>query len=196
MKRKTENPHRQLAGFLFFRNQALQLFRCHHTLERIRQRRQCNGQLDVVKQPAQISQCVGDALQKVLFALVEPAKAISAQRLHNAYVNVSVVKLHEFCAIKIDQTSQAVEIVIEQLLPQLGGRSALASYKREAMSYCSALCVRLDSRGKTADYLAHDVAGLKITIEKIIAAGAQEEFRQPTEIVFEGLLVEGNTGKP
>jgi hypothetical protein len=42
----------------------------------------------------------------------------------------------------------------------------------------------------------HDVARLEIAIEKIIAVGAQQKFRQAAEIVFQRLLVEGNAGQP
>ncbi len=40
-----------------------------------------------------------------------------------------------------------------------------------------------------------DVAGLKVTIKKVIARGAQEKFGQAAEIVFERLFVEGDAGK-
>ena len=55
----------------------------------------------------------------MLFALVEAAKAVSAHGLHDAHVNVGVVKLHEHGAIEIEETGQAVEIMIEQLLAQI-----------------------------------------------------------------------------
>ena len=42
----------------------------------------------------------------------------------------------------------------------------------------------------------HDVARLEIAIEKIIAVGAQQKFRQAAEIVLQRLLVEGNSGEP
>ncbi len=42
----------------------------------------------------------------------------------------------------------------------------------------------------------HDVAGLEITVQKVFASGAQQEFRQPVEIVFQSLFVEGDAGEP
>ncbi len=42
----------------------------------------------------------------------------------------------------------------------------------------------------------HDVARLEIPIEKVIVRRAQQEFRQPAEIVFQRLFVEGNAGEP
>ena len=51
-------------------------------------------------------------------------------------------------------------------------------------------------RNFVQNFAQHDVAGLEITIEEIIAAGVQQEFRQAAEIVFQRLLVEGNAGEP
>ena len=42
----------------------------------------------------------------------------------------------------------------------------------------------------------HDVARLKIAIEKVVARRTQQELRQPAEIVFQRLLTEGNTRQP
>ena len=42
----------------------------------------------------------------------------------------------------------------------------------------------------------HDVARLKIPIEKVIEVRAQQKLRQAAEIVFQRLLVEGNAGEP
>src|SRR5260221_13061785 len=61
----------------------------------------------------------------MLFALVKTAKSIGAESLHDTDVNVGIVKLHEHGAIEIEETSQAIEIVIEQLLAQLGGQIGL-----------------------------------------------------------------------
>ena len=60
------------------------------------------------------------------FALVEAAKAVSAQRLHDADVNVGIVVLHEHFALKLDETGKRVEIMIEQLLAQLRRQIGLA----------------------------------------------------------------------
>ena len=53
-------------------------------------------------------------------ALIKAAKAIRAQRLHDADVHVGVKVPHEHFAIKLgDETCKLVEVVIEQLLAQL-----------------------------------------------------------------------------
>ncbi len=41
----------------------------------------------------------------------------------------------------------------------------------------------------------HDVARLKIAIEKIAPVGAQQEFRQPIEILLQRLFIEGDRGE-
>ncbi len=41
----------------------------------------------------------------------------------------------------------------------------------------------------------HDVAGLEVAIEKVIAGGAEKEFGEAAEIVFEGVFVEGDAGE-
>ena len=63
-------------------------------------------------------------------------------------------------------------------------------------AFASALIVEEKRLVFIQDSAQHDVAGLEIAIEKIIAAGVQEEFRQAAEVAFERLLVEGNAGEP
>src|SRR5712692_5428544 len=68
----------------------------------------------------------------MLFALVEAAKAVSAQGLHDADINVGVVMLHERGAIKIKEAGQAVEIIIEQLLAQIGRQIGLGVVQKRS----------------------------------------------------------------
>src|SRR5690242_2933314 len=42
----------------------------------------------------------------------------------------------------------------------------------------------------------HDVAGLEIPVQKIIARRAEQELRQAVKIVLQRLFVKGNAGKP
>ena len=53
------------------------------------------------------------------FALVKSSKPVRPQRLHDADINVGIVMLHERFALQIDEASQRVQIMIEQLLAQL-----------------------------------------------------------------------------
>ena len=117
MKGKTEDPHNQVFGF---GSEALQFLRGQHAFECVHQRRERDGEPDVVEQPAEILQGVGNALEKMSFAFVKAAKAISAEGLQDANVNVGVKVTQECFAIQLDKTCETVEIVIEKLLTEVG----------------------------------------------------------------------------
>src|SRR5580704_16844376 len=72
-----------------------------------------------MKQPPQVFQRVGNALQKMGLAFIKAAEAISAQGLHYADINVAIEVPHEHFAIQLNETGESIEIVIEQLLAQL-----------------------------------------------------------------------------
>src|SRR6266852_1022562 len=136
----------------------------------------------------------------MLFALVEAAKAVSAQRLHDADINVGVVMLHERGAIKMKEAGQAVEIIIEQLLAQIGRQIGLGVVQKRSnivlqRAFPAALIVQEEWLVFVQGSAQHDVAGLEIPIKKIIAAGAQQQFRQAAEIAFQRLLVERDAGE-
>src|SRR6202521_4665705 len=137
----------------------------------------------------------------MLFTLVEAAKSIGAQGLHDTNVNVGIVMLHEHGAIEIEETGQAVEIVIEQLLSQIWRQVGLGIVQKRnnivlQRAFAAALIVQEEWLVFVQTFAQHDVAGLEIPIEKIIAAGAQQQFRQAAEIVFQRLLIERDAGKP
>ena len=93
--------------------------------------------------------------------------------------------------------ASAVEIVIEQLLAQLRRQIGLAVVEqRSDVVLQRAFAAALVVEKKRLAVAQHDVARLKIAIEKIIAIGAQQKLRQAAEIVFQRLLVEGNAGEP
>ncbi len=109
------------------------------------------GSVDIVQQPAQILQRVGHGLQKVRLALVESAESVGAQRLHDANVNVGVVVAQKPLPVQLDESRQRVEIVIQQLLPQLRRQIGLAvKQKRGNVVLQRAPCARPGSRGSTA----------------------------------------------
>src|SRR6266403_5062062 len=122
VKGKTENPNDQVFGF---GSEALQFLRGQHALEGVHQRRKGGREPDVVKKPAQVFQGVGDALEEMSFAFVEAAKTVSAQRLQDADVNVGVVVAQEDFAVYLDKAGEAVEIMIEELLTELGRQVSL-----------------------------------------------------------------------
>src|SRR6202163_703074 len=114
----------------------------------------------------------------MFFALVKAAKSISAQGLHNANVNVSVVILHERGAIEIEETGQAVEIMIEQLLAQFGRQVRLGIVQKRSdivlqRAFAAALIVQEKWLVFVQNFAQHDIARLEVAIEKIIAAGSQ-----------------------
>src|SRR5208282_1060297 len=117
MKGKAVNAHDKILGF---GGQAQELFGGQHPLERFHEGRQFDGQFRVVEEPAKVFQGVGDTLEEMSFAFVEAAKAIGSERLENADVDVGVVKVEEGFAVQIEKLSQAVEIMIEELLTERG----------------------------------------------------------------------------
>src|SRR6202021_1082772 len=132
----------------------------------------------------------------MFFAFVEAAKTVGAEGLHDANVDVGVIKVQEGGTIEIEETGEAVEIMIEQLLAQIGRQVGLGVKQKRGnivlqRAFAAALIV--EKKGKAITQ--HDVAGLEIAIEKKIAAGVEEEFRGAAEVIFERLLVEGDAGQ-
>src|SRR5271170_2527058 len=114
----------------------------------------------------------------MFFALVEAAKTIRAQRLHDPDVNVGVIKLHEHSAIEIEKASEAIEIMLEQLLAQIRRQVGLGIVQKRSdvvleRAFAATLVVQKKRLLFTQYFAQHDVAGLEIPIEKIIAARAQ-----------------------
>src|SRR6266568_6733673 len=102
-----------------FGSEALQFLRGQHSFESVHQRREGDGQPDVVQQPAQVFQRVRDTLQEMSLALVKSAKAISPQRLQDADVDVCVVKLQKGSSLHGDEAGKLFDVEIQQLLAQL-----------------------------------------------------------------------------
>src|SRR6266481_8327493 len=91
--------------------------------------------------------------------------------------------------------------MIEQLLAQIRGQVGLGVIQKRSnivlqRTFAAALIVEEKGLVFVQNFAQHDVAGLEVAIEKIVAAGAQQEFRQAAEIVFQRLLVEWNAGEP
>src|SRR5258708_337369 len=107
MKREAENSHRQN---IRRRSQSHQLLRTQHALKGLHQRRKGDGQPGIVREPAKILQGIRYALQKMRLALIEPAKSISPERLHDADVYERVVVLHERGAVDRDIGRQLIEV--------------------------------------------------------------------------------------
>src|SRR5216684_2208959 len=130
-------------------------------------------------------------------ALVKSAKAISAQRLEDADVNVCVVELQKCFALHAGEAGKLFDVEIEQLLAQLRRQIGLGIVEQGSdvvlkRPLASALIVEK----KRLPVNEHDVAGLEIAVKEIVAVGAQQEICQALEIVFQSLLVEGNSRQP
>ena len=154
------------------------------------------GSLTLCGEPAQVLERVGTDCRKCGFALVEAAEAVGAEGLQDADVDVGVVVLHERAAIERDECGEAVEIVVEQLLAQRGRQIGLAVVEQRGdvvlqRAFAAALVVE-EERLAIAQ---HDVARLEIAIEKVVVRRGEQEFGEAGEVVFEGLLVEGNAGE-
>src|SRR6267143_1556773 len=106
VERKTENTHDEVVRV---GGKGLQFLGSQHAFESVHEGREGDGQPDVMKQPTEVFQCVGHALEEMNFALVEAAKTVGAQRLHDANVDVGVVVAQEGFAIERNETGDAVE---------------------------------------------------------------------------------------
>src|SRR6266850_2173163 len=193
MKGKAENPNDQIFSF---GSEALQFLRGQHAFEGVHQRRKGDGEPDVVKEPAEIFQGVGHALQKMSLALIKAAKAVSAQCLQDADVNIGVVVAQEGAAVQLDETGKPFEIVIEKLLTELGRQVGFGIVQERGdvvLQGAFAPALIVDKKGIAV--AQKDVAGLEVAVEKVIARSAQEKFRQAAKIVLEGLFIEGDAGE-
>src|SRR5882724_7436386 len=129
-------------------------------------------------------------------ALIKSAKAVSAQCLQDADVNIGVVVPQEDFAVYLDKAGKPVEIVIEKLLTELGRQVGFGIVQeRGDVVLQGAFAAALIVHEKGVAVAQQDVAGLEVAVEKVIARCAQEKFRQAAKIVFEGLFVEGDAGE-
>src|SRR5260370_32966791 len=117
VKGKTKDAHDEVVRV---GGEALQFLRSQHAFESVHQRGKRDGEPDVVEQPAQVFQGVRDALEKMSAALVETAKAVGAEGLHDADINVGVVVAQEGVSVELDETGKPVEIIIEEVLAEVG----------------------------------------------------------------------------
>src|SRR5208283_1364774 len=146
---------------------------------------------------AQVFERIRHRLQKVRLALVEASEPVGAKRLQDAHVDIRIVMLHKVGALQVHHTSKAVEIVLQKLLAQRRRQVGFAVVEqRRNVVLQSALASALVVEKPRLALAQHHVARLEIAIEKILAVGGEQELRQPPEIVFQVLLVEGHSGQP
>src|SRR5579864_3238868 len=108
VKGKAEDPYREVFRA---RGKPLQLFGSEHAVEGVQQGWQRDGQLHIVKKPAQVFQRVGNALQEMSLALVETAESVRAQRLHNAHIDEAIVVAQKRVPIERNEFCQSIEVI-------------------------------------------------------------------------------------
>src|SRR5208337_419327 len=198
VKGKAENAHDQIVRpRLGLRHQTLQFFRGQHVLEGAHQRRESDGQLGVVQQPANIFQSKGHALQEMGFALIKAAEAIGAQRLHDAHEDERVVVAKERFAIELDVPGEGVEIIVEELLAKLGREIGLGvKQQRGDVVLQRAFAAALIIHKERLAIAQHYIARLKIAVQEIVIGSFQQKIGQAAKVVLKSLLVERNRGQP
>ncbi len=129
-------------------------------------------------------------------AFVEAAKAVGTEGLHDADVHVGVVVAQEGFAVELDEAGKPVQIMIEELLAEIGGQVGFGVVEERGnvvLESAFAATLVIDEIGIAV--AKHDIAGLEVAVKEVIARNAEEEFCQGAEIVFEGLFVEGDAGE-
>jgi hypothetical protein len=130
------------------------------------------------------------------FAFVEAAETVGAEGLHDADVDVSVVMADESFAVHGDKFFERAKIVVEKLLAEVGREIGFGVVEERGdivLESASAAALIVDEIRLAVT--EQDVAGLEVAVEKIIARGAEEEFDEAGEVLFEGMFVEGDAGE-
>jgi hypothetical protein len=93
--------------------------------------------------------------------------------------------------------SASARYKIEQFLAQIRRQIGLGVVqKRSDVILKRALAAALIIQEKRMAVAHHDVARLKVPVEKVVEVRAQQELRQAAEIVFQRLFVERDSGQP
>ena len=92
--------------------------------------------------------------------------------------------------------SSGAKIVVEKLLAKVGreiGFGVVEERGDVVLQSAFAAALVVDEIGLAV--AEHDVAGLEVAVEKIIARGAEKKIGEAVEIVFERMLVEGDSSE-
>src|SRR6266851_6655169 len=107
-------------------------------------------------------------------AFKKAAEPVRAESLHDADINVGIVVAEENFAIQLDKTGEAIEVMVEQLLAQVGRQVGLGIVqKRSDVVLQSALAAALIVDEEGIAIAQQDVAGLEVAIEEVIAGGGE-----------------------
>jgi hypothetical protein len=99
-------------------------------------------------------------------------------------------------AVYRDEFFERAKIVIEELLAEFRwkiGFSVVEEGREVILEGAFAAALVVDEIGLAV--AEHDVAGLEVAVEEIVARGTEEKVGEAAEVVFEGLFVEGNAGE-
>src|SRR5438445_3372333 len=86
--------------------------------------------------------------------------------------------------------------MIEELLAKIGREVSLGVIQERSdviLQGAFAAALVVDKKGIAV--AQHDVAGLKVAVEKIIARGTKKKFGETSEIFLKGTFVEGDAGE-
>jgi hypothetical protein len=125
-----------------------------------------------VEEPAKIFEGVRNALEEVRATFVKAAETVSAESLQDADVNVGVVVLEKSIAFDVGVFGDGIEIVIEELLAEFRGEIGFGVEEERGeivLKRAFATALVIEEIGFAAG--KHDVAGLKIAIEKKVSIG-------------------------
>src|SRR5437763_6651992 len=119
------------------------------------------------------------------FAFVKSTKSVGTQGLQDAHVNVSIVVAHKRVSIHFHVLPKRLEVVVEQLLPQLRWQIGLGiEQKRSNVILQRAFASALVIHKKGAPVAQQNVSRLEIAVKKIIPRSAEQKIRQAHEIIL------------
>ena len=115
-------------------------------------------------------------MQEESLALIESAKTVGSQRLHDAHIDVGIVMAEEGVAVQIDVLAQSLEIVVKQLLTQRRRQVRLGVEQQGSdVILQSALASALVIEEEGIAISQHHIARLEVAIQEVFAVGAQQE---------------------
>ena len=155
-----------------------------------------DGQIDMGQQIFQIPNSIGDTLQEMGLAFIEAAIAIGTHGLHDAYEDEGVIVLRETFAFHRYELGESIQVEFQPLLAQFERQISLGIEEQRGnvvLQGAFAASLVIDEPGTAVPY--HDVPGLEITVEKMIAVSLQQEIREHLEVIFQVLLIELDMGQ-
>src|SRR5947209_936861 len=118
-----------------------------------------------MQQPTNVLQRVRYGLQEMSFAFVESTETVCAHRLHDTDVNVRIVMLQKNVTLQIAVTSEGLQIMIQQVLPQARRQIGLrVKQQRGNIILERAFAAALIIQEERLTIPQHDIPRLKVSI--------------------------------